>query len=88
MSKAPRLVSYDQIFPVLPHPIPYRQLVRMSGTRFPACVRPAGFKSPPLWLEQDVVGWVKDRYSTLLPDFCRRLEEEGIAARPFSRGSV
>ena len=83
-SKAPQLVSYDQIAPRLPHLISRRQMVRMSGHRFPAFVRPAGFKSEPLWLEQSVVAWITDTYSALLPRYCASLELAGMSAPPFS----
>ena len=82
--KPPRLVSYDQIFPRLPHPIPRRQLIRMSGVRFPAYVRPAGFKSEPLWLEQSVVSWIKGTYAGVLPMYCSSLDLNGLSGPPFS----
>ena len=83
-AKAPRLVSYDQIAPHLPHLISRRQMVRMSGHRFPAFVRPAGFKSEPLWLEQSIVTWIIDTYSALLPKYCASLAQAGMSAPPFS----
>jgi len=74
--KTPKLLSYEQIIPALPHPISRRQMIRMSGKRFPPFVRPAGFKSPPLWLESAVLAWIKERYSAVWPDYS---ELEGLS---------
>lgn len=79
------LRTYFDLAPFLPSPIPRRQWLRLSELgKAPAYTRPAGFKSEPVFLEQDFIIWVKQTYGKLLPEYVASLENDGLSAKPFS----
>ena len=71
--------AYSEFCDALPHRIPRRQLLRLSDVgRFPAYVKPAGLKSEPLFLQSDVVLWLKRTYGHLLPEYISHVERSGV----------
>jgi hypothetical protein len=92
MSSAdPKFVTYNDFCEALPHPIPRSHVLRLSKVgRFPEFVRPAGLQSEPLFLEADIIGWLREKYGKLLPCYCERIEHEGLAGarRPLHAESL
>lgn len=79
---APTFITYFDFREALPHPIPRRQLLRLSSVgRFPEFVRPGGLQSEPLFLEDDVKQWFRDKYGKLLPDYVAKIEHEGFSVK-------
>jgi hypothetical protein len=79
------LISFEAFADRLPHRFSQQQCVRLADNgAFPAYTRPAGPKSPPLFLEQSVIAWARDKYFHLIPDYVRALETGGFASvKPF-----
>lgn len=79
-NKVPVLRTYAEIAPYLPHPIPRRQWIRLADYgKAPPYTRPAGLKSEPLFEENSVIEYIKDRYQKLLPQYCALLDKEGLS---------
>jgi len=73
------LCVYDDFKHVLPVPTPRSHLLRLSSLgKFPRFIRPSGFKSEPHFLKEEVVGWIRTKYGSLLPEIVDRIEKEGF----------
>lgn len=74
------LCVYDDFKNVLPVPTSRNHLLRLSSLgKFPRFIRPAGFKSEPHFLKKDVLGWIRNKYGSLMPELVDRLEKDGFS---------
>jgi len=79
-----RLVTYPEFAPYLPTTMSRRQCLAMAdiGGRFPKYAR-AYHRAEPVWSEKSIVAWVVDNFEWVAPEYCARLEDQGLSGAPF-----
>jgi len=77
--KGSPLCTYADFSHVLPVPTSREHILRLSSLgKFPRFIRPSGFKSEPHFLKEEVIGWIRTKYGSLLPEVVDRIEKEGF----------
>ena len=81
------LCVYADFSPLLPTPIPRRQILRLADSGgFPKYRRPAGLRSEPVFNEREVIDWYRQTFGDLAPDLVDDVERNGfVRAKPSPR---